>query len=173
MNDEFDENVVSFFQRALPLLSSVFFILLKYLPINMVVFNNIRPDFGLVCIYFWIIHRPDLFNLFSIVFLGVLDFVLSSSFAGSCLFSYLVMYFLLYNTQKFFNAKPFVVVWYGYMALSLASILAKWLIASVYYSQFLPFSILIFSYLIGVSLYPLVSMVLAFLQNKLIQDDGL
>ena len=173
MSEEFDENVVSLFQRMLPLLSSVFFLLLKYLPVNMVVFGNVRPDFGLVCIYFWVIHRPDLFSLFSIVFLGGVDLVLSSSFAGSTLFSYLIMYVLLYNTQKFFNAKPFVVVWYGYMALSLATLVFKWLVASVYYRQFLPFSVLIFGYLIGASLYPLISMVLAFLQNKLIQDDGL
>ena len=60
MSEEFDENVVSLFQRTLPLLSAVFFLLLKYLPVNIIFFGNIRPDLGLVCIYFWVIHRPDL-----------------------------------------------------------------------------------------------------------------
>jgi len=32
---------------------------------------------------------------------------------------------------------------------------------------------LMFSYFIGVAFYPLMSIVLAFVQNKFIQDDGL
>ena len=162
MNEEFDENVVSFFQKILPLFCSVLIVLLSYLPINMVIFNNIRPDYGMICIYFWILHRPDLFNLTSIVILGIFTMVLSSSIPGLDLLGYLTLYLLLYNTQKFFNTKPFVVIWYGYMALSLVALLVKWIVASVYYSQFLPLSVLIFSYFIGVALYPFVSLFFVF-----------
>ena len=59
------------------------------------------------------------------------------------------------------------------MALALSTLLTKWMVVSVYYSQFLPISMLMFSYFIGVALYPLMSIVLAFVQNKFIQDDGL
>ena len=79
----------------------------------------------------------------------------------------------MYNFQKFFNAKPFVVIWYGFMALSLVSILIKWLVVSVYYNMFLPLSILMLGYLIGIVVYPLMAIVLAFVQNRFIQDDGL
>lgn len=173
MNEEFNESVVSVVQKLLPLISSIIILLIAYLPINMALFNNIRPDLGLACIYFWILHRPDLFNLTSIVILGVVDMLISSALPGASLFAYLTMYLLLYNVQKFFNAKPFVVIWYGFIALSLATLVVKWLVVSVYYSSFLPFSVLIFTYLIGVALYPLVSMVLAFVQNQFIQDEGL
>ena len=79
----------------------------------------------------------------------------------------------MYNFQKFFNAKPFVVIWYGFMALSLVSILIKWLVVSVYYNMFLLLSILMLGYLIGIVMYPLMAIVLAFVQNRFIQDDGL
>lgn len=173
MNEDFDENVVSLFQKILPLATAVFFLLLAYVPLNVAMFNNIRPDLGLVCIYFWMLHRPDLFGLVSIVILGLLDSAISSALPGASLFAYLTMYLLIYNTQKFFNAKPFVVIWYGFMALSLTTMLIKWLVVSIYFSRFLPLSMLMFSYLIGVALYPLVSMVLAFIQNRFIQDEGL
>ncbi len=173
MSEEFDEKVASLFQKLLPLLSTIVFLLLAYVPLNVVVFSNIRPDLGLVCIYFWMLHRPDLFSLASIVVLGLLDGAISSALSGASLLAYLVMYVLIFNTQKFFNAKSFVVVWYGFMAISLATLLVKWLVVSVYYSRFLPISMLMFSYLIGVALYPLISMILAFIQNRFIQDDGL
>ena len=173
MQEDFDENVVSLFQKSLPFVSSAAFMLLSYIPLNVALFNNVRPDLGLVCVYFWILHRPDLFNLVSLVLLGVLNSAVSSALPGAGLLAYLTMYVLIYNTQKFFNAKPFVVIWYGFIALSLATMLIKWLVVSVYYSQFLPLSILMFSYLIGVAVYPLVSAVLAFLQNRFIQDEGL
>lgn len=172
-NEEFDENVVPFFQKTLPLLSSAVFLLFAYVPLNVAMFNNVRPDLGLVCIYFWLLHRPDLFGLTSIVFLGLLSSAVSSALPGISLLAYLVMYVLVYNTQKLFNAKPFVVVWYGFMALSLAVLLVKWLAASIYYSRFLPLSMLMFGYFIAVAVYPLVSMILAFVQNKFIQEESL
>ncbi len=173
MDDNFNENVVPFFQKSLPLISSVIIMLLAYLPVNFALFNNIRPDFGMMCIYFWMLHRPDLFNLLSVLVLGVVDMLITSALPGATLGAYLMMYVLVFYTQKYFNAKPFIVIWYGFMALSLLTVLVKWLVVSVYYSAFLPMSVLIFAYLIGVAVYPLVSMFLAFLQNTFIQDEGL
>ena len=71
----------------------------------------------------------------------------------------------------YFNSKPFAVIWYGFMAFSLSALLLKWLVVSFYYSKFLPMSVLIFEYLIAVALYPVVAMILAFVQNKFIGDD--
>ena len=173
MNEDLNENILSILQKMLPLLSSIVVLLSAYIPVGVPLLNNVRPDFGLICVYFWVLHRPDLFNLFSIVFLGILDMAVSSALPGASLFAYLMMYVLIYNTQRFFNAKPFVVIWYGFIALSLVTLLAKWLVVSIYYSRFLPLSMLILGYLIGVALYPLVSMILAFIQNKFIQNEGL
>lgn len=172
-NADFEENVVPLFQKSLPLVSSMVFLLLTFAPLNIVVFNNVRPDLGLVCIYFWLLHRPDLFGLVSIVVLGLLASTISSALPGISLLAYLTMYVLVYSTQRFFNAKPFVVVWYGFMALALATLLIKWLVASVYYSRFLPVSILMFSYFIAVAVYPLISVILAFIQNRFIQEESL
>ena len=173
MSEDFDEKVVTHFQKSLPLITSIVFLFMAYLPLNFGFLYNVRPDFGLMCIYFWMLHRPDLIGITTIVLLGIVSMFVSSSVAGASMVAYLVMYVLLYNTQKLFNAKPFVVIWYGFMALCLFSLLVKWLVVSIYYNSFLPLSMLMLSYLIGVVLYPLVSIVLAFIQNRFIQDDGL
>ena len=173
MSDDFDERVITHFQRFLPLVTSIAFLLLAYVPINFSLFYNIRPDFGLMCIYFWMLHRPDLIGIGTIVVMGMVCIIISSSVVGASLIAYLVMYVLMYNFQKLFNAKPFVVIWYGFMALSFVAVLVKWLVASVYHNTFLPLPILMLGYLIGIVMYPLVAVVLAFIQNRFIQDDGL
>ena len=92
---------------------------------------------------------------------------------GASFIVYLVMYILIYNTQKLLNAKSFVAVWYGFMALSLISMLVKWIVVSIYYNEFLPMSMLMLGYFMGVVLYPMIFMILAFVQNKFIHGDGL
>lgn len=171
MSENIDENINSLFQRLLPLLSSFFLVLLSYLPLNFMFLNVIHPAITLVCAYFWLVHRPDLFNLWSVCLLGIFDNVISAAPMGSNIFAMLVLFVLTNAASKFLTAKPFVVLWYGFMALSLGTILLRWLIVSVYYSQFLPLDGMFFSYLITVFCYPFISLFLAFVQNNLIQDD--
>ena len=173
MSEDFDEKVITHFQKSLPIIMSVVLLLLAYLPLNIDFFYNVRPDFGLMCIYFWMLHRPDLFGIGAIVVMSVVASVVSSSVLGSAFVVYLVMYVLIYNMQKLFNAKSFVVIWYGYMALSLVAMFVKWIVVSIYYNEFLPISMLMLGYFMGIIWYPMISIVLAFVQNKFIQGDGL
>lgn len=171
MSDDLDENINSLFQRMLPLLSSVLLVMLSYLPLDILFLNAIRPGIGLICVYFWLVHRPDLFNLWSVFCLGLIDDIISSAPVGSNVFAMLMLYVFVNAASKFLTAKPFVVLWYGFVALSAATMLTRWLVVSVYYSQFLPLSGLLFSYVMTVFYYPLLSLLLASIQNKLIQDD--
>ena len=171
MSEDLDENITSVFQRTLPLLSSLFLLLLSYVPLDFSLLNNVRPVIGISCVYFWLIHRPDLFNLWSIYFYGMIDDIISASPFGSNILAMLILYLLITNLSKFFNAKPFVVMWYGFAAIALITMLCRWLVVSIYYSQFLPLSMLFFSYMVTVAAYPFVSLLLAFVQNNFIADD--
>ncbi len=171
MSEDIDENITTLFQRVLPLATSVLLLMISYIPLDFSLFNNIRPAIGIICVYFWIIHRPDLFNLWSVYFLGLLDDIISASPFGSNILALLVLYVLINNSSRFINAKPFIVTWYWFALLSLVTMLARWLVVSVYYSQFLPLTILIFSYLVTAAAYPLVSLLLAYIQNRWIQDE--
>ena len=171
MSEDFNENITSLFQRIMPFLTSVILLLFSYVPLDFGLLNNIRPAVALICVYFWMLHRPDLFNLWSVYFLGMIDDIISSSPFGSNILALLILYLLINNTSRFFNAKPFVVTWYGFAVLSLVTYLARWLVVSVYYSHFLPLTMLTFSYLVTIAAYPLISLLLAFIQNNLIQDE--
>lgn len=173
IDNDWQDNAVSFFQRLLPLVTAVLMALSSYIPVYIGIISNIRPDMGMIAIYFWMLHRGDLFDLKSVVLLGLIDGALGTTALGMSLFAYLVVYVLMTNLRKFLNGRPFVVVWYGFMAVSLVAILLKWLVATIYWGKFLSMTSLMFSYFLGAAVYPVMSMVLAFVQNCFLQDDEL
>ena len=89
IEDNWQDNVASLFERLLPVSTAVILMLLTHAPIYLGVFNNVRADLGLAAVYFWMLNRSDLFDLKSVVFMGILDGTLSSSAFGLTLFSYL------------------------------------------------------------------------------------
>ena len=104
MNDEWSENLTLYFQRLLPLLFSLLLLFVSYIPLDLPISNNIRPAVGMICTYFWLLHRPDVFNLLSVYLLGLTEDVISSAPFGSNIFALLVLYVLVTNLSRFFNA---------------------------------------------------------------------
>ena len=171
MNESFGENLALGIQRTLPLWVSVLLLLISYIPMDFLFLGNIKPAVSIACVYFWVMHRPDLFNLASVTILGLVEGVLSSAPFGSNLFALLLAYVLITNLSKYFNAKPFVVIWYGFGALAFVVFFAKWFVISVYYGQFLPVQNLFFSYLFTVASYPILSLFNVFIQNAFIKEE--
>ena len=172
MSDELSENIVAYLQRFLPFLTSVVWILFSYVPLNFSSANILRPDVGLICVFFWSLHRSDIFNLFSVYFLGLVTDIITSAPLGSNIFSFLIMYLLVSNLAAYFNAKPFVVTWCGFALFCAFTLLGRWLLVSVYYSQFLPLSFLMFSLFFTIAIYPVVGLVNAYVQNVLMKDEA-
>lgn len=172
MSEELRESLAVYFQRMLPLLVSIILVLMSFVPLNFDAASVLRPDVGLICVFFWMIHRPDVFNLFSVYFVGLVEDIVTSAPFGSNIFACLVMYLLVSNLAVYLNAKPFVVTWYGFALMALVTMFSRWLLVSVYYSQFLPLSLMMFSLLFTIALYPVVSLVNAFVQNALMKDEA-
>lgn len=171
MNEEWSENLASYFQRMLPLLCSLVMLFFSYIPLDLPISNHIRPSVGVICAYFWLLHRPDVFNLLSVYILGLVEDIISSVPMGTNIFTLLIMYLLVTNLSRFFNAKPFVIIWYGFALFSLVTFLSKWLLVSVYYSHFLPLPSVMFSYLLTTAVYPILSVINVFVQNRLMTDE--
>ena len=171
LSESFSENLFLSLQRLIPLISSILLLFLSYIPIDIAFSSSIRPVVSLICAYFWVVHRPDLFNLGSVYVLGIVEDVITSAPFGSNVFMLLLMYLLASNLAKYFSAKPFVFTWYVFAGLAFVVMLARWLLVSVYYSQFLPLGMLMFSVLATAAFYPVFSFVNAFIQNRLIREE--
>lgn len=171
MENSLKEQLGIYFQQSLPLLFSVFFLFLTYIPVNSNLLMSIRPAIPLICAYFWLMVRPDIFNLFSVFLLGVINDLASASPFGSNLLSLLILYTLVANLSKYFNAKPFAFIWLGFALTAFLTMFSQWLIVSVYYSKFLPVMPLLFSFLSSVAFYPVMSFINAGIRNLWIGEE--
>lgn len=171
MRENWQEIISNRLYRSLPLLISAILLLFSYLPLRSEIAGNARPVVGLMCVYFWLIYRADLFNLFSVFVLGLIADTVSTVPFGSNLLSMLVMYLIVTNLVKYLNGKTFMILWFGLAALLPAAMLSQWLALSIYYHQFLPLSLLLFSYITSLACYPLVGGINALILNHFLQDD--
>jgi len=159
------------FFRGLPLLVSLCLLLFSYIPLGSAIAGNARPDINLICVYFWLVYRQDLFNLFSVFILAVAADIFAAAPMGLNLFSLLLMYVTVTNTVKYLNGKPFGFLWIVFAVFLPISLLGKWLLASIYYGHFLSLGMLLFSYLMTVLFFPPVYAASAWILNSFLQDE--
>lgn len=171
MREDWQEIVVGGFLRGVPLLISLGMLLFSFIPLGSGLSGNARPDINLICIFFWLIYRPDLFNLFSIFVLATVTDIFAVGPLGLNLWAELLLYLLVTNTVKYLNGKPFVLLWLVFAVFLSVPLLGKWLAASIFYGQFLSLKMLVFTYFTTLLLYPLVCGINARVLNSFLQGE--
>lgn len=171
MNDSFSESLKLLLQRMMPLLSSIFLIAFSYVPFNVFFSSNVHASVSVACVYYWLLHRPDVFNLFSVFVLGLFEGALSSAPYGISVFQLLILYVFVSNLLKYFNGKSFEVMWAGFVLAEFVALFAKWFIASVFWAEFLPVQLLGFAFVVSVFAYPILTLINVFVQNSLMTDE--
>lgn len=172
MREELKENIRLSIQKTIPFVLSLVFVLFNYVPSNLGYPNIIRPEIGCICVFYWVLYRPDLFNMVAIFFLGFVSDVISSAPLGINIISFLVIYLIVSNKFSFFNSKPFNVIWFCFALIILFVEFIKWLLVSVYYAKFIPLGILFFTVLFTIACYPVISFVNESARKYLMNDEG-
>ena len=172
MNDDWSETLKAYLQSLMPLLSSILLVIFSFVPFNVVWDSNIHAAVACACVHYWLLHRPDVFNLFSVFILGLVEDALTSAPLGASILQLLILYVVVNNLLKYFNGKSFEVMWVGFVLCSFVAMFAHWFIVSVYYAAFLPFGLFFFTFLVTVCAYPLITLFNVFVQNKLMTDEA-
>ena len=172
MRDELRENIKLTGQRLVPFFLSLLLILFNYIPSNLGISNVIRPEMGLICVFYWVLNRPDLFNMFTVFFLGLVNDIMSAIPLGANIIPYLTVYLILNNLTSFFNNKPFNVIWASFAIIVVMVEILKMLIISMYYAKFIPISYLFFTILFTIACYPLISFINDAARKYLMNDEG-
>lgn len=171
MEDSVSEILIGQFKKLIPLISSLFLILLVYIPLPLPFSKFLRPDTMMISVFFWSLYRQDLFGLLSAVLLGLCADILAAEPIGLNIF---ICTFILVLTQmygNYVNTKPFTTTWLGFALIALVAFCLKWGILSVYHSSFLPFSEILTAYSATILFYPLISRFNIFLQNKYLTQN--
>jgi rod shape-determining protein MreD len=131
--------------------------------------SHITPMYALMSVYFWSIYRPDLLGYGSTFAIGVLEDLLAGTPLGSGALILLLCQWIVLHQQKFFNNKPFGVMWLAFALVAAGASLLRWLcVGLVATSGFTPVTELLASYFMTVAIYPIVGWFLAKAHMKLL-----
>jgi len=135
-------------------------------------FAQVTPMYALVCVYFWSLHRPDLFGYGSGFILGVADDLLTGAPIGSGVLALLLTQWLIFYQHKFFYAKSFIIIWLVFAVIAAGAILVKWVCVGIVSEfGFTRVEDLAGTCLITVTLYPLFSWLLAKAQLMVLTNE--
>ena len=154
----------------IPLSSTIILTLLFLSPNSFSFWSYMTPSITMCCVYYWLINRPENFDLASVYIIGALEDLLSTTPLGVNIITLLVIYIIISNQEKFFYRKTFDVTWWSFSIVAAISFVIKWVIISIYYQKAIPVDLMILSYCMTFVLYPIIAMINNYLKEKFLSE---
>lgn len=151
----------SWVRQLLPLGSTVTLLLINLIPSRIPGFAGVAPELTLMGVYYWSIYRPDLMSPLAAFALGLLHDILSGTPLGVNAAVFVLVQGTTASQRRFFLGNAFVAAWWGFGLVAMAAIALSWLLTSLVYGQIIQPRAVVFEYLMTLSLYPVVSWLLA------------
>lgn len=147
-------------RQALPGLLTLLLVLFSVAPLRLPGYAAVTPGLVLISVFYWTVHRPDLFRPWHACVLGLFDDVLSGGALGVNAMVLVLVHWSVVSQHRFFAGKGFALVWsaFGLVApvaigvTALLSLLAARIAADP--------AIVLVQVLLTVALYPPVAWVL-------------
>jgi rod shape-determining protein MreD len=108
-------------KRALPLAVALLAVLLSVVPLPVPEYAVLAPAFALMSVFYWTVHRPDLFPAWGAFAVGLFDDVLSGAPLGLGAFVLLLVHYTIVTQHKVFRGKAFWLVWAAFAIVALAA----------------------------------------------------
>lgn len=156
-------------RRLMPFGITLTLMLFAMTPTYITGLSHITPMYAFMAVYFWSIYRPDLLGYGTVFFIGILEDLLAGTPVGSSALILLLCQRVVFSQQKFFNSRPFGLIWAAFALLAFGASLLRWVCVGLAGPWgFTPFGTMIAGCLMTIALYPVVAWVMARAQMKLL-----
>lgn len=152
-------------KRGLPLGLTFIFVVLSVVPMPVPEYSVLAPSVALMSVYYWTVHRPDLFPAWGAFAVGLFDDVLSGSPLGVNAFVLLLAHFSIVAQHKVFRGKAFWLVWAAFGFVALGAQILTMVIGLLLKGAFPDPLVTLAQLALTVSLYPVATAVLGRVQR--------
>lgn len=146
---------------TIPFLLTILAIILSSTPIQLPGTPPAMPPFGLMAIFFWAVHRPNLMPPVLCFVAGVFADLVSGGPLGLSALTFLLVHRFVNTERGILAGRLFLVVWFGFSVVALAASAFVWLFTMGFHMTLLSPTPVIVQFLLAVSLYPIVAFLLA------------
>jgi rod shape-determining protein MreD len=143
--------------------------LISTIPFYITGFGPVAPNFVLIAVFYWGVHRVYFFSSIAVFFIGLLLDILIGSPPGLNAIVLVLVRAAAVSQSKVFLSKPFIALWLGFGLIALMAGTMIWALNLLYHlTIFNPLPI-IFQMAMTIALFPLLAWMFAQTQQKLFQ----
>jgi rod shape-determining protein MreD len=153
---------------AIPLLLTLLVVVVNIVPLRLPDYSLMAPDFVLMAVYYWTVHRPDLMRPWGVFIIGVIDDVLSGTPLGVSALVLLFAHWAIVSQHKIFRSQSFALLWCGFALVASGAKILMMLLALTTGYGFGDPSRLVMQYALTVALYPLIALLMGRAQRVLL-----
>jgi rod shape-determining protein MreD len=150
-----------------PVLVTLCLVVLSVTPLRLPEISIVAPPLVLMSVYYWSLHRTDLFPAIGVFGIGLLHDILSGAPMGLNAFILLGVFGICVSQRRFFYGKSFLVVWWGFMLIAGGALAAEWSLMSIVRETVLSPQPVYIKFLMTIALYPPVAWLFAWIHHSL------
>lgn len=148
-----------------PFATTVLFTLLGVVALPLPHFGAIAPPLGLIALYYWTIHRPDLFGPGMAFLVGLLNDAVHGLPLGLSALLYVGAHQLVLQLRRFFAGHSFFMMWSGFSLTVIIVIISEWIALMFFSMQAVPFFPVFMQSVLAIIFFPLPCWLLIRLQR--------
>lgn len=133
-------------------------------------YASVAPPLGLMAIYYWVIHRPDLLRPGAVFAIGVLQDLLSYAPLGLTTLVLVAVYWVVLNQRRFFLGNSFAFLWFGFSLIATGAGMGQWALYSLMEGRLVNVTAMVVQILLAVALFPLAGWLFSRLHRSLLPE---
>jgi rod shape-determining protein MreD len=142
-------------RSSLPFVTTIVCIFLSVITWPLPHIGAIAPPFALVALYYWALHRPDLFGPGMAFLTGLLFDLLNGLPPGISALLFVLAHHIVLMQRRFFVGHSFYMMWSGFALTATAVMLSQWFLVTMIRWQLMPLFPVLVQTLFVIILFPL------------------
>ncbi len=142
-------------RKALPMATAFLCCLLSVTAWPLPFLGAVSPPLALIAVYYWTIHRPDLFGPGSAFLIGLINDALNGLPFGLSALLFIAAQQILLQQRRFIAGHSFLALWVGFIIAILSIMITEEILISLIRGQSVPFFPVLIQSLLAVVIFPL------------------
>ena len=157
-------------RNLVPAALGIVLVLISTIPFHIPGFGPVAPNFILMAVFFWGVHRVKLFTNVIVFFVGLLLDILVGTPPGLNAIVLILVRTFAVSQARIFRGKPFLVLWLGFGLISLVTGAVIWALNAIYHMTLIDPLPIVFQMAMTFTVFPLLAWLFARTQHKLFQQ---
>lgn len=168
MKPTFWQRLDAIARHLAPFALAFLLVLVGAVPVRLPHVAEIGPNFALLAVYYWAVHRPTVLPAVAVFVLGLLSDLLGVAPLGVGTAVLLGVYAITVSQRRFIVGQSFMGVWTVFMVFCAGAFALSWALSSLLAGTMIDARPAVFAAVLNVAIYPAMGYVFAHAQRSLL-----